>query len=109
VIAATCSGSGDSRSNSLPSASPIAPRSSEPPGQIRVDTPPMRDGKAAKDWRKLVEKLQRGDIGEAREKLDEWERKYGATSETESLRTQLENVPDHDDDRGRGRGRKRDD
>ncbi len=105
VLAAKCSGPGDSRSGIMPSAGPIAapPREAERPGPIRVETPPMRDAKAAKDWRKLLETLQRGDIGEAREKLGEWERKYGATTETEALRTQLESFPDEDADRRRDR------
>ncbi|MGE0869512.1 MAG: serine/threonine-protein kinase [Kofleriaceae bacterium] len=59
-------------------------------GQIRVDRPPMRDGKAAKDWSKLLEHLERGKIDEALHRLDEWERRHGETPETEALRRQLE-------------------
>ena len=100
VLAAKCSGPGNSPSGAMPSASPVSPPS-RPDEPIRIVAPPLRSKKAEKDWDKLVDKLERGEIGEAREKLGDWERKHGATPETEVLRTQLENLPDHYDGRGR--------
>jgi DNA polymerase III delta prime subunit len=70
---------------------PLTPRPDEP---IQVAYPPMTSGKAEKDWRKVIENIERGKFREARKKLDEWERKHGSTPETESLRAQLENRPD---------------
>ena len=72
-----------------------APAGSEPPAQLHVTPPPMRDGKAEKDFRKVIDQISRGRIGEAKKKLTEWERKHGgATPETEALRTQLDALPD---------------
>jgi serine/threonine protein kinase len=74
---------------------PSAPPPDEP---IRIADPPMTGGKSEKDWHKVVEHVERGKFGEARKKLGDWERKYGATPETASLRSQLENREDIDDD-----------
>jgi hypothetical protein len=76
-------------------AGPTAPPPDEP---ITIASPPMESGKAAKDWRKIIDHVERGKFGEARKKLGDWERKYGATPETESLRAQLENRADLDED-----------
>ena len=70
--------------------------------------PPFQDGKAAKDWRKVVDKLQKGQYGEARKKLAEWERDHGETTETRNLASQLDALPGYAG-RGRGRGPDRDD
>lgn len=71
-----------------------------PPGQIRAVTPPLTDQRAAKDWHKLVEKLYDHKFDEARRKLDDWDRTWGETRETRSLRRQLDALPadlGHDD------------
>jgi hypothetical protein len=86
----------------------IGPTMPPPDEPIQIADPPMQGGKSEKDWRKVVDHIQRGNFGEARKKLGEWERKYGPTPETESLREQLENRADIDDDRGPGH-RKHDD
>jgi serine/threonine-protein kinase len=90
--------------DSSPAASPVsAPAVATPPAELRIAPPPMRDGKAEKDFRKVLEHINRGRIGEARKKLGEWERKHGGpTPETEALRTQLDALPErgpheHDD------------
>jgi len=98
VLAARCSGPPDAPSVPGRPASPTSPPTSLPslpseppePNTIRVVSPPMRDSKAVKDWRKVLENLDRGRFGEAMKKLGEWENKHGATPETEALRTQLE-------------------
>jgi hypothetical protein len=69
-----------------------------PQGPLRIETPPMRDGRAAKDWNKILDQIERGNFSGAKRKLWEWERKHGdgATPETEALRTQLDALgPDH--------------
>jgi serine/threonine-protein kinase len=81
---------------SEPEPTPADPTVPRAPTRITVATPPMDSEKAAKDWRKLVEHLQRGKFGEARKKLGDWERKYGESAETASLRQQLEGIPDED-------------
>jgi hypothetical protein len=83
-------------------APPAAPAelADPPPGQIRAVTPPLTDPRAAKDWHKLVEKLYDHKFDEARRKLDDWERSWGESPETRSLRRQLEALPadvGHDD------------
>ena len=60
---------------------------------IHVVAPPMTDPHAAKDWDKLVGKLREGKVDEVRKKLDDWERKWGATDETRDLRNQLDASP----------------
>jgi hypothetical protein len=62
---------------------------------IRIVDPELPDGKAAKDWRKVVDKLQKHEYGEARRKLAEWERKYGETTETRNLASQLDALPEY--------------
>jgi hypothetical protein len=64
-----------------------------PPGQIRAVTPRMTDRRAAEDWNKVVEELYEQKFGKARKKLDEWERRWGETAETRSLREQLDALP----------------
>jgi hypothetical protein len=61
------------------------------PGELRVTTPEIAttDRRANKDWNKIVDKLHKGELGEARKKLSEFERKWGETDETTNLRDQL--------------------
>lgn len=99
LIGATRDGSSPSTTSAGPTRiGPTAPPPDEP---IRISDPPIESGKAAKDWRKIIEHVERGKLGEARKKLGEWERKYGATPETESLRAQLANRVDLEDHRDR--------
>jgi len=89
VLAARCSGPEKSPSVPAPTALPTA-RPTEPSGPLDIATPPMRDGKAAKDWNKILDRVSQGNFSGAKRKLWEWERKHGgATTETEALRTQL--------------------
>jgi hypothetical protein len=55
--------------------------------------PPGQADKARKEWRKILEKLQRGEVGEAMEKLDHFEERFGASEQTQSLRSQLATMP----------------
>nr|MBA3502293.1 hypothetical protein [Deltaproteobacteria bacterium] len=64
------------------------------PHSIRADQPPLNDRKAAKDWNRIVEKLHEQEFGEARQKLDEFERKHGQSPETRSLAEQLDALPE---------------
>ncbi len=84
VLAAKCSAPQQPSSMGAPGAMPAAQ------GPLEIATPPMRDGKAAKDWNKVLDHLERGKFSDARKKLGEWERKHGATEETEALRRQLD-------------------
>ena len=63
------------------------------PQTIRAEQPPLPDRKAAKDWNRIVQRLHEGRFGEARDRLAEFERKYGESPETRSLATQLEALP----------------
>jgi len=65
-----------------------------PPGQLRIVTPPMpTDPKAAKEWRKLADKLYEKKYDEARALLDAWELAWGASPQTESLHRQIDAMP----------------
>jgi serine/threonine-protein kinase len=70
------------------------------PRVIEAHPPRLTTQEAAKDWRKIVEKLQRQQFGEARTKLAEWETEHGKTEETRRLANQLDAVL-----RAQGRGR----
>jgi eukaryotic-like serine/threonine-protein kinase len=61
-------------------------------------SPPGLDGKSAKDWRMIADKVHEGDYGEALHKLRDFERKRGASDESARLRAWLEQQPrdDHD-------------
>jgi hypothetical protein len=54
----------------------------------------MKDRRAGKDWGKVVDKLYKGDFGEARKKLDEFDRKWGESDETKQLREQIKDLGD---------------
>jgi eukaryotic-like serine/threonine-protein kinase len=65
-----------------------------PPGQLRIITPPMpTDPKAAKEWRKLADKLYEKKYDEARALLDAWELAWGASPATASLHRQIDAMP----------------
>ncbi|MGE0399106.1 MAG: hypothetical protein AB7T06_20515, partial [Kofleriaceae bacterium] len=96
-----------STTTSGPTMSGVGPTSPPPDEPIEIADPPMLEGKSEKDWHKVVEHIERGKYREARKKLGEWERKYGSTPETASLREQLANRAD-DDHRGPP-GRRHDD
>jgi serine/threonine-protein kinase len=63
------------------------------PGELRVRTPTGIDGKAAKDWNKIVDELRRQHYEGARRRLADWERRFGTTPETSDLRDQLDALP----------------
>ncbi|HWO17968.1 MAG TPA: protein kinase [Kofleriaceae bacterium] len=73
--------------------------SGEVPRVIEAHPPPITSHEAAKDWRKVIEKLQRQQFRDARMKLAEWETKHGPTDETSRLAKQLDAVL-----RAQGRG-----
>ncbi|MDX2088753.1 MAG: serine/threonine-protein kinase [Kofleriaceae bacterium] len=101
IVAATQGGSG---SPGLPTP--------PPGGTATFNAPPITTEKQAKDWRKVVEHVERGDYREANRKLEEWEDKYGETPETNALGDYLEQ---HEDEgpagppgprkHGKGKGR----
>jgi hypothetical protein len=101
------------RGSSSPTAQPALsspPLPGDPPanGQIVVRSPAMPDDEAAKDWGKLVDRIYDHDFAEALGRLDDWERTYGATEETQALRPQLEALarqPQGDSGGGRGHGK----
>jgi eukaryotic-like serine/threonine-protein kinase len=64
----------------------------EAPSTIEVHQPPITTQEAAKDWRKVMEKLQRQQFRDARMKLAEWATKHGDTDETRHLAKQLDAV-----------------
>ncbi len=82
-------------------AEPVA-KPAEPlqPGELRAITPDIatKNPRAGKDWNKIVDKLYKGELGEARKKLSEFERKWGESEETKGLREQLPDVPERHDD-----------
>ncbi|MBE7451957.1 MAG: hypothetical protein HS111_24645 [Kofleriaceae bacterium] len=78
-----------------------------PDDPLTFAAPALADDKARKDWRKVAERIHAGELGGALRRLDEFERKHGASAESARLRAWLERQP-LDDERGRGpRGRGR--
>jgi serine/threonine protein kinase len=77
-----------------PSSSERAPerRFEAPPPRGPLNPPPL-DHKGMKEWNKIAEKANEGKIGEALDKLDKFERKFGASTETEQLRAYLSQFP----------------
>jgi serine/threonine protein kinase len=73
-----------------PTAGPTRFEPSEPRS---FAAPPIHDGKAAKDWKKVADKLQRGELGPALDKLYEFEDRHGVSPETTELREWLERQP----------------
>jgi hypothetical protein len=96
VIALVAGTRGGSGGPSAPSSAPITTPApvDPPPSELRITPPPFRDGKAEKDFRKVLDQIGKGRIEEAKKKLAEWERKHGATPETDALREQLEAMPE---------------
>jgi serine/threonine-protein kinase len=78
------------------------------PGELHAVTPKaaLHDEQAARDWAQLVDRLYDHRFDEARDKLAEWEREYGATDETRSLRAQLDALPDELRGNGDRRGKR---
>jgi serine/threonine-protein kinase len=115
IVAATQSGGQDSPTTSGAPTQPVGlPTPPPPAGAATFNAPPIATEKQAKDWRKVVDHIERGNYGEARRKLEEWEDKYGATSETKALGDFLEKQPDEGPagpprKRGKGKGRGRGD
>jgi hypothetical protein len=72
----------------------------EIPEDLMVLPPQGMDRKAAKDWQKLVEALQDHEFAKARDRLDEWEHKYGEVNESASVRTWLDRLPPDQLERG---------
>jgi serine/threonine-protein kinase len=72
---------------------PPPPEEKKPPETITVTAPPLRDRKAAKDWNKVRDHLRKGNVGEAKKKLGEFERKHGESPQTKDLREQLDAIP----------------
>src|SRR5262249_27403868 len=70
-----------------------------PPGPREHEQPPgPGEDHAEHDWKKIEEDARKGHVEPALHKLDDWERRYGASAETEEPRRQLEAMP-----RGRGK------
>jgi len=59
-------------------------------GRIHVRYPQGLDPRAYKEFSRVVDQVREGEFGEALDKLYRFEGKFGATPETQSLRTQLE-------------------
>jgi serine/threonine-protein kinase len=94
VIAISIATGGDK----APAATPIAPiapaaMASDQPHAIQIAPPADLDHRSAKEWNKLVRKIEEGRIDDALDKLDDFERKHGASVETAQLRGQLERLP----------------
>ena len=109
ILIGATRGGGTPTSRPAPAGAALTPVSApmaSPDQPIQIADPPMESGKAAKDWGKVIDQIEKGHFGEARRKLGEWERKYGATAETEALRGQLEDRADVEDDRPGPPGRR---
>jgi serine/threonine-protein kinase len=59
----------------------------------RALSPPPLDHKGMKEWNKIADKANEGKIGEALDKLDKFERKFGTSPETQQLRAYLSQFP----------------
>ncbi len=86
-----------SSGDSSGSGGPVMPMPG--PGQpASFAPPPDMDGRAARDWRKVAEKVHEGDYGEAYDKLRHFERKHGSSQESARLRAWLERQPRYEED-----------
>ncbi len=96
---------GDSRSTpgSLPSMTGTGARGWHSDQVRSFPAPSDLDEKAARDWRKLADKVHDGNYREALHKLREFERKHGASNESARLGEWLSRQPQqprgHDDER----------
>jgi hypothetical protein len=102
LVAALSRGDGASARAPSPPASPSpalrpSERPFEPP-QGGLAPPPDLDHKGMREWNKIAEKANQGDVGEALDKLGKFERKFGSSSETEQLRAYLEQFVRWEDD-----------
>ena len=112
LVIALTRGSGDAK-NVGPTMAPTPTR--EQPKQRRVftdeDLPPLGEidlsrpprnmsEKSARDWQKVDDAIVDRDLDEAVKKLDEWERKYYVSEETDYLRAQLDRLMKHLDQGG---------
>ena len=93
------------------SSSPTSAQPALSSPQLPSAAPAMPDDKAAKDWNKLVDKINDQEYREALDRLDDWETRYGATEETQALRPQLEAAAaqsqgNYGGGRGRGHGKR---
>jgi hypothetical protein len=100
ILIAVLATRGPSSSRASPPAAPAAAAGpeeasdyAEVPSQIDATPPPNLNGRSARDWNHIVEELERGHFEGARHKLDEFERRWGGTPETQHLRDQLERLP----------------
>jgi eukaryotic-like serine/threonine-protein kinase len=99
------SGGQASTARPTPSAMPVRAREPDPawaprapmPSQITVRYPQGLDRRGLKEFEKVVKKVREGDYGEALDKLDGFEARFGASSESGFLRAQLERLPRYDD------------
>jgi len=85
VIAATRGGSkpGDAPAPAVqPSLAPDDPR-----------TPDELDEKRDKEWHKILDEVRKRHFDGARKKLDDWERKFGPTPDSQDLKSQLDALP----------------
>ncbi|MDQ3299947.1 MAG: hypothetical protein M3619_25490, partial [Myxococcota bacterium] len=73
--------------------SPFTVPAAQTPTTINAARPPIEDERAANDWAEIVESLHDHDFSEARERLDEFESRYGQSNETRSLASQLDQLP----------------
>jgi serine/threonine-protein kinase len=73
-------------------ATPVAPLEDEEEEDVEELPRARLDEKGAKDWRKIADQVRKGHYGEALDKLDEFEEKYGRSAESHHLRLQLENA-----------------
>jgi serine/threonine protein kinase len=100
LVAALSRGDGAASSSpARPSAAPArpergreAPERFEPTVEPPRNSPPL-DHKGLKEWNKIAEKANEGKIGEALDKLDKFEDRYGTSSESEQLRAYLAQFP----------------
>ena len=72
-------------------ASPAGPRWLSVPSAttLNVRSPTFVDGKSAREWGKIIEMLEEGDLDAALGRLVGWERRYGRQPASEELRDQL--------------------
>ncbi len=96
---------GDGKKPSMPGAGPLLPSAAGAkhddtqdelsPEDLQFQLPGSVERAQARHWQKLGEALQEGNFDKARERIDELEKKFGATDDTERLRAQIERVQRH--------------
>jgi len=86
LVAALSRGGDDSASARSPAGSSPSVWREPPPAAA---SPRGFDGKQVREWNKIAEKVNEGDLEEAWKKLDKFERKFGRSAETEQLRAYL--------------------